>query len=51
MIEAKDLHKTVIKEPDAQTQSRRICEKNHSLSALRLCVSFGHRISLIMCTI
>ena len=51
LINVYKLNISVIKEPDAQTQSRRICEKNHSLSALRLCVSFGHRISLIMCTI
>lgn len=34
LIEAKNFHITVIKEPDAQTQSRRICEVTHRSSAL-----------------
>ena len=34
LINAKELHITVIKEPDAQTQSRWTCEVTHSSSAL-----------------
>lgn len=34
LINAKELHITVIKEPDAETQSRCICEISHGSSAL-----------------
>ena len=42
LINAKELHITVIKEPDAQTQSRGICEQSQSSALLVYhCVYFN----------
>ena len=42
LIEAKNLKITIVKEPDAKTQSRWTCERTHRSSALSFLQNWSH---------